>query len=310
MSKWIIKAVVQKFISFLPFKHRINFLFQKYVTRGVQLSDEYFDDRLIHLGKHYSFYQAYRAKELEATKVLELGTGWYPTIPIGLFLAGFGKMYTIDISNLLEVEGVKEVIERYISYADKGLLAFPVQTGRLEALRQLAQTTENLSLEALLAKMNITYIVGDARRMNLEDNSIDFITSNNTFEHVYPQILEDILAEFKRVNSADGGVMSHFIDMSDHFAHFDKEITIYNFLKFSETQWNLIDNTIQPQNRWRINQYQKLYEKLEIPIVKEDHRAGRIEEVKALSLHEDFQKLPIEVVAVSHGYIVSKFSQN
>jgi hypothetical protein len=41
-----------------------------------------------------------------------------------------------------------------------------------------------------------------------------------------------------------------------------------------------------------------------------DHRAGRIEEVKALSLHEDFQKLSVEVAAISYGYIISKFSQN
>ena len=31
-----------------------------------------------------------------------------------------------------------------------------------------------------------------------------------------------------------------------------------------------------------------------------DHRAGRIEEVKALSLHEDFQKLSVEVAAISY----------
>ena len=28
MKKWVLKAIVQKTISWLPFKHRINFLFQ------------------------------------------------------------------------------------------------------------------------------------------------------------------------------------------------------------------------------------------------------------------------------------------
>ena len=59
MSKWILKAIVQKGISFLPFSQKINYFFQKYVTRGVYLSDEYFEDRLIHCREHYKQFRKY-----------------------------------------------------------------------------------------------------------------------------------------------------------------------------------------------------------------------------------------------------------
>ena len=49
------------------------------------------------------------------------------------------------------------------------------------------------------------------------------------------------------------GLHSHFIDMSDHFAHMDSSISIYHFLRYSEAQWKRIDNSIQPQNRWRLS---------------------------------------------------------
>ncbi len=87
MKKWILKAIVQKTISFLPFKHQINFLFQKYVTKGVYLSDEYFEDRLIHAANHLK-----GSKKLSGNtvpdKTLELGTGWYPVVPIVFYLCG------------------------------------------------------------------------------------------------------------------------------------------------------------------------------------------------------------------------------
>ncbi|MEP7168031.1 MAG: hypothetical protein ABI855_01545 [Bacteroidota bacterium] len=64
MKKWILKAIIQKTISFLPFKHRIKFLFQKYVTKGVYLSDVYFEDRLTHAAHHLKGYQKLSGKKV------------------------------------------------------------------------------------------------------------------------------------------------------------------------------------------------------------------------------------------------------
>ncbi|MCC6383697.1 MAG: class I SAM-dependent methyltransferase [Bacteroidia bacterium] len=85
--------------------------------------------------------------------------------------------------------------------------------------------------------MNIIYLIGDAGKHPLRNNSIDLLGSNNTFEHIYPDIRIPILIEFKQVGKRKGGVMSHFIDMSDHLVHSDKSINIYNFLQFSDRPW-------------------------------------------------------------------------
>ena len=99
--------------------------------------------------------------------------------------------------------------------------------------------------------------------------------------------------------------MSHFIDMSDHFAHADKSITIYNYLKYSPQEWKRIDNDVQPQNRMRIDQYKKVYNDLGINIVVEDSRPGNMDELKSVKLDSQFAAMPLVEVAKSHTYLVS-----
>jgi len=71
--KWKAKAVVQKAISFLPQKQRINTLFQKYVTRGLALNDEHFRYKLTHARDHIRYQEQYGSVDLSEARILELG---------------------------------------------------------------------------------------------------------------------------------------------------------------------------------------------------------------------------------------------
>jgi hypothetical protein len=106
-------------------------------------------------------------------------------------------------------------------------------------------------------------------------------------------------------NLSDGGVMSHFIDMSDHFAHFDNSITDYNFLRYSASEWKRIDNDIQPQNRLRFVDFERMYTDLNIPFVAMGIRPGSIEVLKSVPLSAEFKGYSPEELAVTHGYLVS-----
>ena len=146
------------------------------------------------------------------------------------------------------------------------------------------------------------------KNLPFPDNSFDFIVSNNTFEHIYEEALVGILKSFKRVLKPEG-LMSHFIDMSDHFAHLDSSITIYNFLQYSSASWNRIDNSIQPQNRMRITHFRELYQTLNIPITKEDNRSGDLNALKSIIVDDFFKNIPEKDLAVSHSYVVSYFKE-
>jgi SAM-dependent methyltransferase len=308
MNKWILKALVQKAISFLPFKHRINFFFQKYITKGVRLTEDYFFIKLDTYLHHTAYYRKYIGSTNQID-LLEIGTGWYAIVPIAGFLEGCGRFVTVDISPLMNPERLHTSVSMYLQLHREGRLPkqLQIQPDRLQQLTDLAPHIIQQPLSKSLAQLRMKYIVGDARSLPLDDQSVDLIVSNNTFEHIYPQILLDILKEFKRIVRPTG-MMSHFIDMTDHFAHLDSTINVYHFLRFTERQWKWIDNSIQPQNRMRINEYRKLYQKAGVPITEEENTGGQPEDLENIELQAPFADWPQEEVLIYHSYVVSNMA--
>jgi len=307
LRSWKLKALVQKTLSFLPYPNRTNYFFQKYVTRGVHLDEAYFDQKLIHATDHFRFLTKYSDNPSGST-VLELGTGWYPIVPVYFFLHGCPSVISIDIQSWMKKENLLRTIRMFIEYNDKQKLQMPqaaTQQSRWEVLKGIIDREQELSFEEILEKIHLQCLVGDAANLSLEDNSIDFIYSNNTFEHIKPDALKPILREFARVLNPVTGVMSHFIDMTDHFAHFDTAITVYNFLKYSRKRWRIINNDIQHLNRLRLVDYKKIYHELEIPVTEEIIYNERQDDLDKITVHREFSEYTKEELAVTHAYLIS-----
>ncbi len=251
-------------------------------------------------------YQKWTGKAFPKTS-LEIGTGWYPVVPVSFFLAGTEKIYSVDISFLTSKERVKITLDKFVECFETNRLVDFVsfKAERLQVVKEILLHFDAFSLQEILQQLNITYLVEDARKLSLPNDLVDLVNSNNTFEHIYPEILIPILEEFKRVVKKQQGVMSHAIDMSDHFAHFDKTISIYNFLRFTEKQWRWIDNSIQPQNRLRFSSYQKIFSDLKIPISAQTFRPGNIAEVAQTPMAKPFSDMRVEDVAISHCSFVT-----
>lgn len=303
MKKWVLKALIQKIISFLPGSHKVNYWFQKYITKGVRLSESYFEDKLVHALDHLRF--AKQAGLPISFKSLELGTGWYPVVPLSFYLAGAKHVTSIDLNRLMTKDSLCDCIEAFQKALKENKLEQFKDYFRSERIEQLKLINcRSMDEESLLLILNFEYRVGDARTLKDQDAEYDMIHSNNVFEHIYPEVLKEILQEFKRVLKPEG-IMSHFIDMSDHFAHLDSSITIYNFLRYSEAQWVRIDNSVQPQNRWRLSDYEQLYAQLAFTIIQSETRPGEMEALEKTKLHKDFAHRSKEDLAVSHAHIVN-----
>jgi hypothetical protein len=304
--KWIAKALVQKAISILPYKNRINFFFQKYVTKGVRLTDDFFSDRLTHARNHIKFFRTSTGFAYP-NKAMELGTGWYPVIPIYIFLTGGNEIWSIDIAMHLKGERIVQTARMYYEKIQNGQLSISDEgflPDRIEVIKDIALSSNYAEMD-LLNKLNLFYWVGDARRTNFCSEYFDLIHSNNTFEHIYPKVLREIVREMDRV-LVKGGIMSHFIDLSDHFAHFDNSITIYNFLRFSDIQWKMIDNSIQPQNRLRVNDYMDLLNEVNLKFNIEEKREGDPIQLRRIKLNHKFTSYSPQNLLVSHCHFVIK----
>ncbi len=305
LRKWHLKAITQKAISFLPYSQRVNFLFQKYVTRGVRLTDAFVEDRLGHGTKHLQFFKKHSDRPLNRT--LELGTGWYPLVPVAMFLAGASEVHSVDIDPLANRERLLATVRYFLTMKNDGRLDRFVPGWLPERAKVLEKIDREpgLSFEKMLEMLRLNLLVADARKMVFPDGHFDLIHSNNTFEHIYPGILHDILCEFARLGRRDG-IQSHFVDLSDHFAHLDRGITIYNYLRFSEKAWATIDNSVQPQNRLRWLDYLKIYQKIGLKIVEEEVRPGDLAALRSVPRAAIFQHFSEKEAAISHGYLISK----
>jgi ubiquinone/menaquinone biosynthesis C-methylase UbiE len=163
--------------------------------------------------------------------------------------------------------------------------------------------SEERSLDGMLAALSIDYVIGDASHTVFPSGQFDLIHSNNTLEHIPAEILGDILVEMKRIGKADG-LHSHFVDMSDHFAHMDRTITPYNFLRFSKRQWRLINNRLQYMNRLRLQDYRSLFQQAGYTLLHQQLRADTPELLDDIHVHPDFAVHSKDDLRVTHAHFV------
>lgn len=270
-GKWVAKALIQKTISLLPNPQRANYFFQHHVTRSTTLSDDFLGQRIGWTSMHLDTFDRMGGSRANM-KVVELGTGWYPIVPLCYFLAGAEVVWMLDLEDLTRPELVLQAVEGLLEASRDGRLdAIGIVDERLSQLEALAARISTDGHRAALESIGLKAIPGDARTVELPDPP-DLITSNTVFEHVDPTILEGILRRFATV-SRSGTVMSHLIDHCDHYAYMDENVGVYHFLRYSDRAWRLINNSVQPMNRLRASEYVSLYERAGVPIL-EDHRSG------------------------------------
>lgn len=285
LRRWQLKAAIQGGLSLLPNPQRWNQWFQAHVTGNLRIHEAFIERKWDVVRRHQDHHERVGAVAWHDVTVLELGTGWMPIVPIGLFLVGAGRVVTVDREDLLAAPLVTTLMLRIAAMARAGRLGV-IEPARLRALEAAAAAKASTGTE-LLARLPIEHRVADARATGLPADSIDMFVSCNTFEHIPREALAAILREFRRVARARA-VMSHLIDLADHYATFDPRISVYNFLRYSERSWRWFNNDLQYQNRLRVNDYRALHDASGWSIALQDDTLGAPEELRRLVLAEPF----------------------
>jgi predicted nicotinamide N-methyase len=291
VPSWLLKAGVQGVISLLPGRHQLNALAQRHVTGSLSLTEAVFEAKLAQCGHHLERFREVRDESGRPATVLEVGTGWYPIVPVGLALAGAHTVTTLDVSSLADADRTRQTLELYARWLESGRLATALpgmDAGRAERALWSARRAGTTTASDLLARVGVRAVVGDARATGLPAGSTELIVSNNTFEHIPPAVLAAVLAELRRV-AAPQAVMDHFIDISDHYAHFDSSITEFNYLRYRPRVWRLFNNRLQYQSRLREPDYRRLVEGAGFTVVAEEAERGAQGELAAVALAPQFR---------------------
>jgi hypothetical protein len=240
--RWLAKAFLQKSLGVLPHPERANYVLQRRVTRSLPGPEAGFRRRFSRAVNHVEAYAEHGPKRpLGEAVFYEFGAGWDLAVPLSFWALGVESQTLVDLRPNIRVELVNVTLER--------LGRLRAEHGLRDPGGAIGSTTE------LEPRFGIRYLAPcDARATALPTSSVDFVTSTSTLEHIPAEDLVPILAECRRLLRPDGALSSR-IDLSDHFSHFDPSLSPYNFLRYSDRAWGLVNSRLLHQNRMRRPDY-------------------------------------------------------
>lgn len=232
--RWKFKSLMQRVFSAIPNGELVNEQFQRHVTHGLPIADSTVQEYADAAKHHLKAAQSYGNTDIELGTFFEFGAGRDCAVAWSLHQLGVTRQTIVDIKKLAR-------LDLLLSVAD-----------RLADLNGEPRRIDNRDdLERFLRAAGITYLAPfDARKTGFDAGSVDYITSTDTLEHIPIVDIAAIYTECYRI-LRDGGIMSFHIDYEDHYAKFDKQISVYNFLSFDEYQWKKHNSSLHFQNRLR-----------------------------------------------------------
>lgn len=217
-------------------------------------------------------------RSLAGATVLEIGSGWFPVVPIKLVSDGVGRVLMSDLTPHMDAITFVETVQFLKSiYSDDSMI-------------QSLTTIEALPID-YLAPLNVDHI---------DDNSLDYVISRAVLEHIPPADLRALLIALRPKLSKEG-LMVHIIDHSDHLEHFDKSISKINFLTWSQAKHSFLNYLIgYGENRLRHHEYRKIFQESGFEVLEEqaDIHDETLEFARSLRLASPFREMTPEQNAV------------
>jgi len=308
MPNWMLKAAIQGALSVLPWGNEINTFLQRHVTKRLVLTPRRFEVKVSQCRRHLEYAFDIWGNQRTSLAVLELGTGWHPVIPVGLYLCGASVVWTIDIEPLLLPASTVVVARLFAEYAANGRLSEMLPWVREDRVanikRALEEDVPDRTGSDLLKALLVNARVGDARDTGIDSASVDLFVSNCVLEHIPRDVIVRIFREFKRVG-APGAVMSHLVDMSDHYADADHSITPFNFLKYSDSTWRWFNSSLHYQNRLRIQDYRQIHNEAGFTISREYNFQEAPSVLDSVRLASRFRGYSRADLLITRGWFVS-----
>lgn len=293
---WRIKGLVQGALSALPAGASINDRLQR-VWGGLRNFEQHIDHKVVSDWRVIAEHLRQLAVSPEDLDYVEVGTGWAPVLPVCFTLAGARSVTTYDVhrhlDSALTLRMVRRLEEHLPAIAEVSGRAF----GRVRDLYDELRACR--TVEPLLDRANVRYIApGDASVTGLESASVNVVFSNSVLEHVPAETIAGIMQESRRI-LRPGGLAIHSINCGDHYAYFDRGITMINYLTYPESAWRKWNNPLLYQNRLRPADFLRSAESsgLEIVLRRSTPHPELLTALDSLKIAPEFEQYPIEQLA-------------
>ena len=222
---------------------------------------------------------------IEGATVLEIGSGWFPVLPILMARDGAKKILMSDLNVHMDEVTFQETTK---------------------FLRQ--QFPDDLYIQELssFSALPIEYMA-PFEPSQLEDGTVDIILSHNVLEHIPKSDLFNLFAAL-RSKISESGAMIHQVDHSDHFEHYDKNISKVNFLLWSHKKHAYINCLVgDGENRLRHHEYYEVFKSSGYEVIDEQFEVDStaLAELENLNLASPYSNMKYSDLAVlSSVYLI------
>lgn len=226
--------------------------------------------------------------DLNGKRALEIGSGWYPIMPLVFRLGGAEHVVLSDSEPLIQAANLVKTVAFLRKHKAQVLEGLGISDAGFERVLGVELSGDR---DAMLAQLGLSYVMVDDGWSRVPE--VDIIFSHTCLEHIPPHILQSVFADSKRV-LRPGGILSHGIDHSDHRSHIDPKLSRIDFLRYSDATWQLLCiDPLDYTNRLRHSAYVAMLKESGFELMLE--RAipdGRIAyDVKTLPLWGRFREL-------------------
>ena len=256
-KSWIIKSLAINLISRLPFCEQIHFWGQKLLGKHRLDASEMYSRalELFRLVHHVGV-------SLRDKTILEIGTGWFPFVPLLSHLAGARKVITVDIHPWLTLHNTERTVKALEAFLDGFAHHIGQDADDLRVCyRDVRQNLEKSgTLQEFFESINVSYICPcDITRHPIEAESADIVFSSNVLEHIEPDLLLRIHRRTGELMNPDG-LAVHRFNPGDH-RQAGTGLSI-NFLRYPESTWRFLGGTgLAYENRLRSCEHAELVRK-------------------------------------------------
>lgn len=278
-APWWMKAGAQAALSLIPYGEAINHQLQ--VWNGFHANFRWAIECNIKYLCDIAQTTSRCGLQLQGARTLEVGTGWIPTVTLGMKLFG-ADVHTYDHVRHLRTANLAKLVDLYAEYLPRLAQAAELDLTLLEGGLRDFKAHRGDSVDAWLRPFGVHYHApGDASRSSLPDGSLDLFFSVAVLEHVSVPAIKAMLREAYRT-LRPGGLTYHVIGMFDHYTTVDPTITKVNFLKFSDLTWRILgQNKVFFHNRLRESEFISLFQEAGFEIV---DRRSEVDEVSLKAL--------------------------
>lgn len=300
LAHWRVKGAVQKLLGVMPGGELVHAELQRRVGGLRDFAREcdakVTDWRLMmgHLRR--------AGIDITSATMLEIGTGWYPTLPLCFYLAGAQRVMTFDVARRLDRAMTLRLVEHLGAHV--AMIAREAGCTEGEVAARYAILHAGLRARVPLARvtsLGVDYRApADAAHTGLPSSSIEVVFSNSVLEHVPPLTIEALFAEALRV-LVPRGVMLHSVNCGDHYAYTDPSIDQLHYLQYSDEEWAPWDNAFLYQNRLRAIDFTTACTRAGFTLEIDTSRAHpeRLARLDAMKVHPRFARYSREQLAIT-----------